>query len=304
MRLFTEDLPIVKTNKELDEIQSKNTKLDAYYVASACMEERKMEFENLWSKFKPYADTNFQKEIKSNFHSRTWEMYIYNVLLGKHLSILKTFEKTNIPRNEGPDFFLNDGTYIECIAVSKGKFGSADSVPEPYIASSINNIICQDVPTDKMLLRITSAIKEKGIDKYNNWMQKRWFNNKSPYVIAINSAELFYPQEPFGIPLVIKALFGLEYLQINESGRESFSFRDFIYKNESPVPVSFFRSAKYSGISGVIFSDKYVLSSFENIGSDCIFVNNPFAENRVNSEFYEKFRSFKADKVKLTKLYD
>jgi len=46
----------------------------------------------------------------------------------------------------------------------------------------------------------------------------------------------------------------------------------------------------------------------KNIGEDCIFVNNPFADNPVKESFVNLFKNWKAskdtDQINLTKHYD
>jgi len=55
-------------------------------------------------------------------------------------------------------------------------------------------------------------------------------------------------------------------------------------------------------MSGVLFSNKTVLNHPENIGEDCIFVNNPFADNPVDESFTKLFKSWVATKDD-TKIY-
>ena len=298
--VFTDNFPAIKTNDELDSVKSIYPTYDEYYVTSGCMVDRKEKFNALWSKFKPYADTNFLTELKTSFHSRTWEMYMCNVLLEKNFSIKLP---TDIPQNEGPDFILKGDTYIECVACSKGDPTKSNSVPEIRYARTPDEVVAFDTPTDKMILRITNVITEKGITQYNKWRKKEWFSLQSPFIIAINSGDLSYPQDYLGIPLIIKALFGLEFMQITQDGDESFSFRKIVKKSKVDVPVTYFSSNKYNFISGIIFSDETVLNHPKNIGDDCVFVNNPFALNPVDNIFLNKFKSFKAEAGKLTKLY-
>ncbi|MFO0780465.1 MAG: hypothetical protein U0519_01025 [Candidatus Gracilibacteria bacterium] len=255
-------------------------------------------FKKLWENFAPYADSNFITETQKQFHPRSWEMYMGNVLL-KRNTLSEAKQKIK-PRNEGPDFILNDGTYIGCIACSKGDQEKADSVRPPFYAKNPDEIMVQDVPIDKMILRITQALKDKAIDQYERWKKKKWFDAKAPFVIAINSGDLEWPQDYLGIPLIIKALFGLEFLQIDQNKNDSFTWRDEIQKGEG-VPVTYFTGKDFSFVSGVIFSDQYVLNHPEKVGDDCIFVNNPFAQNPANLADF--FKSWLATEHTLTKKY-
>lgn len=287
--LFITELPLVNSDKELEQIKVAYKDCDPYFIASGCIEERREKFNKLWRNYQPYADTHFLSQIKSNFHQRSWEMYVGNVLLEKMLSIKS--------QNEGPDFIMNNNAYIECVAPTKGDPAKPDSVPENFIAKTPEEIQVQDVPVDKMILRITQSIKNKGLDQYENWKNKKWFNKNIPFIIAINTGDLGYVEDP-NMPNVVKALFGFQFMQINiKTGTISFSHRDKIEKtNSEPVPVNYFIDNKFHFISGVLFSDKTVLNHSENIGDDCLFVNNPFADNPINESFSNLFKSWFASK--------
>jgi hypothetical protein len=164
------------------------------------------------------------------------------------------------------------------------------------------------VPVDKMILRITGSIKDKASDQYKNWKSKEWFDSKIPFVIAVNTGDLSHIEDP-SMPNVLKALFGPQFLQINiKTGATNFSHRDKVEKsNKEPVPVNYFINKDFSFVSGVLFSDKLVLNHPEKIGEDCIFVNNPFADNPVNESFANLFKNWTAskgdDKISLKKNY-
>lgn len=296
--IFKIELPLISTSNELDVVMKLYPKYDPYFITSGCIKDRKEKFDKLWQKFQPYADTHFLSQVKINFHQRTWEMYVGNVLLEKNLSIASN--------NEGPDFVVNDNIYVECIASTKGEAGKPDSVPPMYVAKNPAETIVQDVPVDKMILRITQALKDKAIDQYENWKSKQWFDAQKSFIVAINTGDLEYPQDYLGIPLVIKALFGLQYLQISQNGDQSFSWRNMINKGNG-VPVTYFAGEDFKFVSGVIFSDKTILNHPEIIGDDCIFIDNPHATNPISEDFYSKFKNWKAIKneegIKLQKNY-
>jgi len=286
--LFTITLPLIKTDKELERIMSVYSKYDPYFIASGCIKERKERFDKLWQKFDPYADKHFLKEIKTSFHQRTWEMYVGNVLLKKKFAITS--------KNEGPDFVVNDNLYIECVAPIKGNPTKPNSVPEMFIARKPLEMVAQDIPVDKMILRITQSLKDKALDQYKKWKTKPWFKENMPFIIAINTGNLEYPQDYLGIPLIIKALFGLQFLQISQNGDKNFSWRNEIQKGDG-VPVTYFTNEKFKFVSGVIYSDKTVLNHPENIGNDCIFVNNPFAEYPTDKNLIQHFKNWKVTKT-------
>jgi len=286
--IFTVELPLVEINEELEKAKGLYPQYDSYFIVSGCCKERREKFDKLWAKYKPYADRHFIQQAKISFHQRSWEMYMANVLLEKGFKISS--------QDEGPDFIVNDKIYLECIAPTKGDPGKPDSVPPMYVATKSSEIVAQDVPVDKMILRITQSLKDKALDQYEKWKNKQWFDEKKPFIIAINTGELEYPQVYLGIPLVIKALFGLQYLQISQNGEQSFSWRNKIDKGDG-VPVTYFADDDFKFVSGVVFSDKTVLNHPEIIGEDCIFINNPHANYPVSEDF-SKFKNWKAIKNK------
>jgi len=229
--------------------------------------------------------------------AEAWESYIGKVISNLNLNVTPNLNQ------EGPDFIVNNKIYIECTAVTKGELGKPDSVPEMYYAKNINEMIVQDVPTEKMIFRITNALKNK-VEQYKNWQTKEWFNPEAPYVIAINTNDLEFPQDYLGIPLAIKALFGLQYMTINSNLQSSFSFIKEINKGTNKVPVNYFTNEKYNFISGIIYLDKN--PQYSEI-EDCIFINNPFAKHNVDNKFKKSFKNWVADKNKqgimLTKKY-
>ncbi len=296
--IFFEELPVTSSNQILDIVKAHYPNLDPYYVASACIADRKHKFDTLWINFKPFADNHFLQQAKISFHQRSWEMYMANVLLGRKLRISS--------RDEGPDFTVDENIYLECIAPTKGEPGKTDSVPPMFVAKNPSEIMVQDVPVDKMILRITQALKDKALDQYEKWKSKSWFGANKPFIVAINTGDLEYPQDYLGIPLVVKALFGLQYMQISQNGDQGFSWRNEIGKGAG-VPVNYFANDSFSFVSGVIFSDETVLNHPEIIGDDCIFVNNPFSDHPVDELFASRFKSWSArldkDKISLTKNY-
>jgi hypothetical protein len=297
--IFTIELPIVETNEELEKIKVLNNKYDSYFIASGCCKERRKRFDELWTKYKPYADRHFLYEIRTNFHQRSWEMYVGNVLLEKKLTIES--------QNEGPDFVIDKTAYIECVAPTKGVPTKPDSVPEMFVSTNPIEIRVQDVPVDKMILRITQCIKDKA-EQYKNWESKKWFDSEKPFVVAVNTGDFEHVEDP-SMPEVLKALFGLQFIKINvETGETNFSHRDKIIKlNHEPVSVNYFVNEEFSLVSGVLFSNKRVLNHPEIIGEDCIFVNNPFANNPLEDSFVKRFKSWTAnkenDKISLKKNY-
>lgn len=286
--IFTIELPFIETFEELEKIKQMYPEYDPYFIVSGCCKERREIFDKLWVKYKPYADSIFLPQIKTNFHQRTWEMYFGNVLLEKGLSIRS--------KNEGPDFVIDRIAYIECVAPTKGDPAKPDSVPEMFVATKPEEFRVESVPVDKMILRITQAIKDKALDQYTKWKSKNWFDSKMPFIIAINTGDLSHVDNP-NMPNVLKALFGFEFKQINiKTGASGYSHRNEVLKTNISVPVNYFVSQDFDFVSGVLFSDTLVLGHPDNIGEDCFFVNNPYAINPVDESFIKYFKNWLAFK--------
>ena len=92
-------------------------------------------------------------------------MYVGNVFLENGLIMQSN--------NEGPDFVIDKIAYVECVAPTKGDPNKPDSVPEMFVATTPEDIRVQDVPIDKMILRITQVTKDKALDQYENWKSNR-----------------------------------------------------------------------------------------------------------------------------------
>lgn len=289
--LFSElfsDLPIVSTDDELEKVKREHSSLDPYYIASGCIAERRSHFESLWPAFAPYADSHFLKELKLKFHQRTWEMYLCNVLLIKKLPI-----KSN---DEGPDFIVLSSSgkailYIECIAPTKGV--NADAVAPISSTPFGQPLVLKRVPEENIILRITAALKEKA-DKYRSWAQKDWFDSRVPYVIALNVGDLEYPGNPH-MPYALKAVFGIGHPYMNidvvtQDTQHGWTERPTIERSSgSLVSTNSFLGASIDHVSGILFSDLMVLNHPGEIGTDCLFVNNPFGINPMNDGFSDLF---------------
>lgn len=298
--LFTDDFPLINTDEELESAKKQYPNYHSYYVTTGCIKERRNYFEELWENFKPYADKKFLSEIKKQFHQRSWEMYMANIFLKQHISIANKKEKAQLmpffAEDEGPDLILEKKIYIECVACEKG------SKPDDSVPSFKYDFSVQSIPEDKMLLRITQVFVDK-YKQYKKWAQERDFDKNKPFIIAINSGMLDFPQEYLGFPLIVKALFGLNNLAISRNGERSWTWQESISKkNGGNIRLQYFRDDKYKEISGVIFSPKTILNMDES-GNNCFFINNPFAQNPVVEKYFSFMKQVKADKTKITKLY-
>jgi hypothetical protein len=102
---------------------------------------------SLWERYKLYADPHFLKDARDHFLERFWEMYLAVALLHRGFTLHRT-------GGESPEFFVEfDGhrIWLEATAPSPGT--GNDKVPE------IRFGVAGEVPTEKILLRFTNALK-------------------------------------------------------------------------------------------------------------------------------------------------
>lgn len=276
--LFEPDLPMINNNEELQKVKNNHPNFDEYYIASACIENRRNKFNKLWQCFKPFADRHFLSQVKIDFHERSFEMYIG--------CLLKKIFPNVSSGNSGPDFVINQGEddeiYIEAVACKHGD--SVDKVPELIPAANIEDISVQDVPEDSMLLRLASSISYKA-EKYKSFI----LNKNKPYIIAVNKGALRHSDPE--IPLVLKCLFGFGnqyFKRINgELVYAGWNARDAIVKNNGkPVSMKFFEDRNNDFVSGIIYSSENILNTPDNIGGDCVLVHNPNAKNPIELSIF------------------
>lgn len=266
--LFSESFPLITNQQELENVFLQFPQYDQYYITSACIADRKAKFEALRPKHEAFADSNFLDEIKINFHDRSWEMYMSNILANNGLS-LKSW-------NNWPDLIIKDTIYLECVV---SKQWSKDN---PHRVPDLVNWI-QDIPEHEMLLRMTSSIFEK-LSKYKDKRQsKNWFNESFPFIIALNTWDLKFSQNPW-IPLILKALFWIWHFTIpKDKTKKSFRWlRTSIPKWDVNIPSTIFEEPQYAKISAIIRSETDVLNHPKNIGEDCILIHNPHAINKLD----------------------
>lgn len=277
--LFLDELPLVSSEAELTAVKQQYPDLDEWYVASACCEERRKAFEELWRHFEPFADNHFLDQVKKKFHQRTWEMYVGYTLSQKSLLFTSN--------SEGPDFFLNDGVYLECVACTPGTLGNVNSVPEHVYGEWM------PLPQCQIGLRIAQVFKEKS-DKYlNKWSGKPWFTSTSPYVIAINIGELNYIEDS-KMPSVLKVMLGIGDRYFIPSTREQGYSQQFTLTKQTSngsveIDIAYFHRPEFSHISGVLFSNETILNHMNSERKECFYANNPFAMHKPDYSFVERF---------------
>lgn len=272
------DLGIAKNQEELDDIFKKYEKIyDKSFITACVLEKRnssKIWMEELWKNFSPYADKNFIKLCRQNFHSRTWEMYLANVFLEYN------FKLTQREKEEGPDFKIklpNDKViWIEAIA------GNRSTVPERNNYSGSIGVL-----DDPKVLRITACLKEKK-EKFEKYKTDGIVDPNDICIIAINGYE--FDGDLSEERLSMKALYGFHNITYNFKTKKSGnSSRPFVKnKNNSPVPVVPFLSDEYSQISAVIYCGDHIVNLPEKkMGSSFVTIHNQKAKIPLSTNLFQ-----------------
>ncbi len=297
--LFSENFLISKTDEDLDNLQAQYPTYDRYYIASGSISDRKKFFNEMYEKFKPYADSHFLIEAKTNFHQRVWEMYMACVLIKNGLTI--------VSNNKGPDIKLVIGgktVWIECVAPKKGEKDNENSVPD------IKYGVVQDLPEKQMLFRLRNSLDEK-FKVYEKYLSDGIVKKDDIFIIAINRASLDHTDP--GIPLIFKALFSIGFLSFpikklkeegnSKFGKPSWTLRSVVPKgNGSEVSMNFFQNPNHAGISAVIYSKNSVLSCRAKTGEECVLTHNPLATNPLSEQVFPFFEQYRATDDKIIKI--
>lgn len=277
--IFPDEIPLLKNSKEFEEYVGNQLIEDLYFLASACVEERRKMFEELYKSFDRYglSSSHFFNEIRSGkpgkFHQRTWEMYIANILYRNNFTVKKFSEA-----DKGIDFVVEQSKkkfYLECNAKRPSK-KQADRSYSQEIAQ-----------------RVCGSITEKN-NQYIESSNMSEFNGELPYVVAINLGDPDFkfnetPQNTTFTPvdenIILEVLFDA---LVEDQNRIAYGYEEglqhvpvrkqsFIFAPES----GFFRNKKYSNISAIWFSKETVLN--QNITGDSnMLILNPFAKNELD----------------------
>jgi hypothetical protein len=236
--------------------------------------------ESLWTKYHPYADSNFRGEIRSHFDERFWEMYLTCTLMYAGITIKEKNDKA------GPDVrveYKGNTIWIEAIAPTSGDQSSNDRVPELVIT---NPPTTQEVPDKQIILRYSSAIAEKYC-KYFKYLNDGIISDNDFYIIAIYGGQITCSGIERELPRIVRSVLPFGWGQIifdKRSGQkisEGYQYRERISKTSgSPVRTDIFLDTHYRHINAILFSNYNVwdcTNQMNSMGDDFIFVHNPLA---------------------------
>jgi len=297
--LFSDNFADCDDNEKLLKLHADNLHLDPYYITSHVSPNRRKVFERCYKIYEPYKDRNFLTEIKTRFHQRTWEMYLGSLFInnGKVLNNNRKEHDADIQVKQGENLI-----HVECTATTLGEENKPDTVPEMYVSKSVYNLVVQDVPEEKILLRIAQALTDKH-KQYQKRITDGRVKENEPYVVAINTGTL---QHMENLPNILKTLFGIGHITLRmrqngipvENPTPYWSRRESITKaNGEIVDMTFFEKEEHKSISAVIYSNSTVLNHLLNPSDeDTILVHNPLASNPIPFEEFNFLTQHYVDK--------
>jgi hypothetical protein len=238
--------------------------------------------ESLWDRFHRFADPHFLIEIRRDFHSRFWEMYLTCALeefANKQGSIL------SCPK-PGPDILLeHDGkrVWVEAVVATNGIPGRPDSVVEPNPDGS------GKIPDEKIVLRYANAISEK-YRKYQRYLKAGIIHKDDAFVIAINGAALSFKwtKAENDVPRFLKAVYPLGVYQLlldiqtrKITGRQNELRFNIVKANEANVATTSFLERRSRGISAILGSSTDIMSHRQVLGYDFELAHNPMGRSPI-----------------------
>ena len=233
--------------------------------------------EKLWEQYERFADPEFLKEIKSNFQSRYWEMYLTVFLINEGYEV-------KCPK-PGPDVGIEiDGlrVWFEATCPTSGQI----SHPDQILQLTYGGGKAYKVPNEKIILRYLNSISEKYNNQYKKWREKEIVSAADVFIIALNPIKIPHEIGDTVPPRILQAAFkvGAPYVALNPKSGEvidkGYQFRDAIHKASSsePIPCGVFQQKSYAGLSALLCSRVDGFNEPKEMGLDFQLVPNPHAK--------------------------
>lgn len=236
--------------------------------------------QEMWSRYEPYADSDFRHGFARDVDGRFWEMYLGCTLLEAGRTLLPVVERQ---RDGGqPDLcVLEDGRriWIEAITPDEGAPGP-DQIVRPVPINEGGGLVA--APIRQAQLRTSSAFWTKA-QKIGRYIEQGVIAPDDPRIIAISASRfgIYVAEQP--LPLIMTTLFpiGDAYVTVDrETGdvlEEGFHAAPLIQRERNPIPRTAFLDPRFAHISGVIWS-RIGISNLARQVRPITYVHNPLAE--------------------------
>jgi hypothetical protein len=232
----------------------------------------------LWRRYAPLADRHFREDARKNFLQRFWEMYLGVTLMDRGIPLQRHGD-------EGPEFFASlDGrrVWFEAIAPRPGE--------GPDRVGDIPSGEAQEIPTEKILLRLTNALDEKR-KRYRAAVTKGIIGAQDAYVLALNTRGVPYAFLGDEVPYFVRAFLPFGPLTMDIDTRtleatEPFSeYRAAIRKAKgTEIPTRWFLDGSANFCSAVLHSAVDYANFPDELGADFAVLHNPTAAVDLGSD--------------------
>lgn len=235
----------------------------------------------MWTRYEPYADSDFRQGFARDIDGRFWEMYLGCTLLDAGRTLLPVVDRQ---RDGGqPDLcVLEDGRriWIEAITPDAGTPGP-DQVVRPVPINEGGGVTA--APVRQAQLRTSTAFWTKA-QKIGRYIEQGVIAPQDTRIIAISASRfgVYIAEQP--LPLIMTTLFpiGDAYLVIDrETGivlDEGFHAAPSIQRERDPIPRTAFLDARFAHISGVIWS-RIGIGNLSRQARPVTYVHNPLAQS-------------------------
>jgi hypothetical protein len=255
--------------------------------------------EQMWSKYEPYADTDFGDAFAIDPDPGFWEMYLTLALLNRHnKKVCKRAELTLAQRNTGPDICIRKGNrriWIEAMAPDRGdEESNPDRVPESK--SGLNDP--KDNPRRQIELRITGALRTKA-KKFAGYREQGLIGEKDSCIVAVSGGQFALEAVGAFLPHAVSAVYPIGDEMTTLDPKTGQVQTRYVYSaeiertkgtkpedsdRENAVRTAF-RNDDYKSISGLIWSLRSI-GNFKGRAHDLLYLHNQAAERPIPRRWF------------------
>lgn len=235
--------------------------------------------QEMWERYKHYADLDFRQGFARDVYGRFWEMYLGCALLKAGRTLLPVAK----PHKGGqPDLCVLDNDrriWIEAVTPDKGEPGP-DQIVQPVPINEGGSFAA--APIRQAQLR-TSSVFYKKARKIGCYIKQGVIAPKDIRIIAISASRFGAYVSGQPLPLIMTTLFpvGDHYVTIDrETGdflANGFRKAPFIPRDRGPIPRNAFLEECFAHISGVIWS-RISIGNLSRQNRPISYVHNPLAQ--------------------------